>query len=1069
MDEKPTSMELTRRTFLQSSAFLGGSALLAPVLDKAGRFVSEAAAAEMSAYELADAKNYISTVCLQCNTGCGIKAKVIDGVVAKIDGNPYSPWTMFPHTDYETPLSETQKVDGTLCPKGQAGLQSAYDPYRITRVLKRAGKRGENKWVTVDFHQAVNEIVEGGKLFKSVPGEEGREVEGLRSLYALKDPEAAKSMNADARKVGKKKMTVAEFKKKWADYLDALIDPDKPDLGPKNNQFCFTWGRLKGGRGDVIKRFTGDSFGSVNAHGHTTVCQGSLYFTGKAMSEQWMYDEKDKSVKWTGGDKFFWEADDSNAEFILYVGVNPTQGNYLTYRTPRIMDGLASGRLKFAVVDPRMSTLAGKAWKWLPSKPGTDGALGLALILWIIDNKRYDATFLSNANKAAAKADKESVWCNASWLVKIDEKGHAGQFLRGSEIGVAPEIRAPKDGMEYEFDGMVVMKGSEPTAFDPNDEKTAVEGDLLFEGTVKGFKVKTAFLLLKESASEKTIAQWAEVCGVDAKDLEELAKEFTSHGKKAVADIHRGVSQHSNGYYNSHALFSLNLLVGNYDHQGGLIKAGTYDYLGGKAKGPFNYSKLHPVKMNPFGTPIIRNEKYEDSTLFAGYPAKRPWYPLASDIYQEIVPSIGDAYPYPVKAMILYMGTPVYALPAGQTNIEVLRDPAKLPLFIASDITIGETSMYADYIFPDTSFLERWEFHGSHPTIAQKVQPVRQPAIAPLVETVSIRGREMPICLESMLLAMALKLELTGYGKDGLKDGMDHFHPDDLYLRMVANLAFGEKEDGTEAVADASAEEMEIFRQARRHLPKSVYEEKRWKKIVGEELWPKVVYVLNRGGRFMDQSKTYKDGMAANKYGKLANMYCEKTAVTKNSMTGKKFHGIATYVPAAQDCLGRDIDHSEYPLTLITYREAQHTKARTVTNYWLLDLKPENNFLLNPVDAKSLGVKDGDLVKAVSSSNPKGEYPLTDTWSKPMTGPVLIDPGLRPGVVAFSLGMGHWMSGASDVQVDGQTIKGDARRARGVHANAAMQVDPHLKNVCLSDLVGASAVFYDSRIRLEKA
>jgi hypothetical protein len=52
--------------------------------------------------------------------------------------------------------------------------------------------------------------------------------------------------------------------------------------------------------------------------------------------------------------------------------------------------------------------------------------------------------------------------------------------------------------------------------------------------------------------------------------------------------------------------------------------------------------------------------------------------------------------------------------------------------------------------------------------------------------------------------------------------------------------------------------------------------------------------------------------------------------------------------------------------------------------------------------------------------------------------------------------------------VDGRTIKGDERRGRGIHANAAMRVDPHLKNTCLSDPVGASAVFYDTRIRLEK-
>jgi tetrathionate reductase subunit A len=71
-------------------------------------------------------------------------------------------------------------------------------------------------------------------------------------------------------------------------------------------------------------------------------------------------------------------------------------------------------------------------------------------------------------------------------------------------------------------------------------------------------------------------------------------------------------------------------------------------------------------------------------------------------------------------------------------------------------------------------------------------------------------------------------------------------------------------------------------------------------------------------------------------------------------------------------------------------------------------------------------------------------------------------------VIAFSLGHGHWAYGASDVVIDGVVVKGDPRRATGIHANAAMRVDPYLKNTCLVDPVGGSAVFYDSRVKVEK-
>jgi hypothetical protein len=85
-----------------------------------------------------------------------------------------------------------------------------------------------------------------------------------------------------------------------------------------------------------------------------------------------------------------------------------------------------------------------------------------------------------------------------------------------------------------------------------------------------------------------------------------------------------------------------------------------------------------------------------------------------------------------------------------------------------------------------------------------------------------------------------------------------------------------------------------------------------------------------------------------------------------------------------------------------------------------------------------------------------------------MVGRLRVVQGLRPGVIAFSLGHGHWAYGASDMRVNERLIPGDPRRAKGIHANAAMRVDPYLKNTCLVDPVGGSAVFYDSRVNVVK-
>ena len=95
---------------------------------------------------------------------------------------------MVPPIDYKTNLEDAASIDGALCPKGQAGIQTAYDPYRIRKVLKRAGPRGYNKWISMPFEQAISEIVEGGKLFTHVKGEENRVVTGLSELWTLRDP-----------------------------------------------------------------------------------------------------------------------------------------------------------------------------------------------------------------------------------------------------------------------------------------------------------------------------------------------------------------------------------------------------------------------------------------------------------------------------------------------------------------------------------------------------------------------------------------------------------------------------------------------------------------------------------------------------------------------------------------------------------------------------------------------------------------------------------------------------------------------------------------------------------------
>ena len=104
----------------------------------------------------------------------------------------------------------------------------------------------------------------------------------------------------------------------------------------------------------------------------------------------------------------------------------------------------------------------------------------------------------------------------------------------------------------------------------------------------------------------------------------------------------------------------------------------------------------------------------------------------------------------------------------------------------------------------------------------------------------------------------------------------------------------------------------------------------------------------------------------------------------------------------------------------------------------------------------------------MSATNKEGVWDLKNGTIKPMIGKVQLTETIMPGVVTFTLGHGHWATGAADVTIDGKVLKGDPRRATGVHANAAMWVDPYLKNTCMLDPVGGSVSFYDTKVKLVK-
>jgi tetrathionate reductase subunit A len=1064
---------LSRRDFVKTSAFLGGTAALAAqmpwLFDGPGSSAREIK--PNAEYVLAKPENTIYTFCRQCNVFCPMKVKVDDqGVAVKMDGSPYSAQSMTPHLPYATSPLDAATIDGRLCPKGQSSVQLLYDPYRIRKVLKRAGPRGSGKWQTISFDQAITEIVEGGKLFSFVRGEEDRVVPGLKELRAVHDPAVGKPLADDVKKVldekdaQKKAGLVEKFKADHASRLDLMIDPDHPDFGPKNNQFIFEGGRMEPGRQAFFDRFLKNSFGTVNAyHAGGSICSASVYQAHSEMTNEFV------EGRWTAGKKDS-APEALHTEFILGFGINYFEARATTPIASQITDGLASGRLKMAVADPRLSKMAAKAWKWLPVKPGTDAALALGMTRWILEQQRYDARYLRNANRAAAKADGEPTLSNATWLVKMDGSGKPTTFLRASEIGLAPKEKRPTaDGKEWDFDPFVVLSGGRPVAIDPNDESNAVEGELFADTTLEGFKVKSSLKLLQEEAFSRSIEEWARISGLRTRDIVEVAAEFTSHGKKAATAEYRGIAAHSNAFHTTMAIFSLNILIGNIGWQGGISTgAGQFDNMGAKAGQPYNIVQMHPNRIASFGTMLTRQgSKYEDSTVFEGYPSKRPWVAIPGGaLRHELYPSILDGYPYSIKALFTYKANTVLTTPGGQMVLDALTDTERIPLFFSSDIVIGDMSGYADYLFPDITIWERWGFQGPVPEVAHKMSKVRQPTVSPIPETVKVFGEEIPISAEAVCLAIAEKMGLSGFGPDGMGQGISLNRPEDFYLKRVANIAFGERADGSQSVLDATQAEMELFATSRRHLDSSVFDEAKWKSAVKPDLWSKIVYVLNRGGRFEDFETGFKgDQLGVLPKGVMA-LYAENVARARNSMTGELFSGVARWQPPG-DMLGNAVKVEGDDFHMISYKDVHFGHTRTISAYWALAPFPENVLFINKTDARGLKLKKGDRVRLTSRTTP-GKVRLGNGRTFDLV--IRVEPieGIRPGVVAVSHHFGHWAYGSRDVVVDGATVKGDKRRGKGIHPNFLVPLEPLVANAIATELVSGNAGSYDAMVKLTK-
>ena len=87
--------------------------------------------------------------------------------------------------------------------------------------------------------------------------------------------------------------------------------------------------------------------------------------------------------------------DHANAKFILLISAHLESGHYFNPHAQRIIEGKMKGA-KLATMDPRLSNTASMSDYWLPTYPGTEAAVLLAMALIILEEGLYNREYLEN-------------------------------------------------------------------------------------------------------------------------------------------------------------------------------------------------------------------------------------------------------------------------------------------------------------------------------------------------------------------------------------------------------------------------------------------------------------------------------------------------------------------------------------------------------------------------------------------------------------------------------------------------------------------------------------------------
>ncbi len=346
--------------------------------------------------------------------------------------------------------------------------------------------------------------------------------------------------------------------------------------------------------------------------------------------------------------------------------------------------------MEIVVVDPRKPSEAGESLvDWAPIKPGTDEAFLLGLLHEILTKNYYSIDHLRKKT-------------NADMLIDLET---------GLPV-VTRKIKKMKKGKTVEIEDYYIQTDSGPCFKSQNPELSKLFGDYEVEdelGDTK--KCKTALQMLLDEVQPFTPEWAAKVTTLKAEQIKKIAKRLND--AKPACFLERGYrsERYANSLREKLLITQINAILGAYGAKGGVISNGKVKFGKAiKAPKPKDISIAKWIVKHDPNKPLLNVKFY-----------RRAW-----------VEAVLSEKPYKQR-VAFFWGQNIIGGSVGSTKIaEALK---KLEMIVCVSPYWNETTMYADVILPDATFLERDECLNGKWKSPLATLGVNRKAVEPLGES----------------------------------------------------------------------------------------------------------------------------------------------------------------------------------------------------------------------------------------------------------------------------------------------------------------------------------------------